>query len=371
MKKVIIIRSIADIEPRTQRTIEILHKAGYIVAYLSLDRDRIFPKYEKLPNVDIKRFRIKWFKRSIGSIFVLPIWWTYIFFTLMIKNYDYAHCIDLDTLPPTFLITKIRRKKLVYEIFDYAPDIYPDSFGFPSLRILIKKIEDFFISRVNGLILVDDIRLEQVGEDILKKCKHVDIIYNSPKDTFRNCENKNKIFTIFYGGILEKDRGIYYLINAVSELTNVELVLAGFGKMEREVKIIASKSPNIKFLGKVDHKTIIKNTEKAHLIPCLYSPEIPNNIYASPNKFFESLMLGKPSIAYEETIFSRRLRNFNCGITIVYKNDVSAQIRSTIKDLICDKTKYFELCVNARKAYLDNYSDNRNEFVLQKLYKDL
>jgi glycosyltransferase involved in cell wall biosynthesis len=373
MKKIIIIRSAAIIERRTQLTIEALREAGYSITYLALDREYTYPKVENDSNVTIYRFRFKWFEHSIGGIFILPIWWAFIFFKLLKEDCDYIHCIDLDTLPPAFIAAKLRGIKIIYEMFDYVPDIYPHSYGIEFIRPILKKIDDTLIPRVDGLIVADEIRYSQIGLNIIDKCKKVVIIYNSPKDTYKDIDNKNKNknFTIFYGGILEKDRYLLCLIDAVSKLPESKLVIGGHGHMEKQVKEAATKYPNVIFLGKVDTRSIIENTKRADLIPCLYDPQVPNNVYASPGKFFESLMMGKPCLAFRESLFSKRIKDFNCGVIISAKSDIAGQIREVIEDL----SEKPEMCTlmgkNARRVYLNNFSDKDNEVRLQKFYADL
>jgi len=371
MKKVIIIRSIAEVEPRTRRTVETLNEDGHCVTFFALDRECTYKQTENVLNFSIKRFRFKWFKRSIGSVLVLPVWWTIIFFELLKNNYDYIHCIDLDTLPPAFIAAKIKRKKIVYEIFDYAADVYPHSYGLKFLRPLVKIIDDFLIPKVNGLIIADEIRFEQIGFNIAHKCRKIAVIYNSPKDTYVNSDKRNSPFTVFYGGILEKDRGILSLIEAVSLLPHIKLVLAGFGNLEKQVEEYAFHNDNVIFLGKIDHKTLIENTKNSDIIPCLYAPIIPNNIYASPNKFFESLMMGKPSLAYKECLFSKRLKDFECGVILTAESDLTTQIKSTIERLSNSPEYYNNMSRNARHAYLSYFSEESNRIKLKSFYSTL
>ena len=57
----------------------------------------------------------------------LPIWWLFVISQLVIKKWDIVHAADFDTFAPALIIAKIRRKPIVYDIFDF----YADMIKFP------------------------------------------------------------------------------------------------------------------------------------------------------------------------------------------------------------------------------------------------
>jgi len=74
----------------------------------------------------------------------------------------------------------------------------------------------------------------------------------------------------------------------------------------------------IEYLGYISHNEIMQQTDLADVIVALYDPKIPNNLYASPNKLFEAMMLKKPIIINSETTASMIVKRYNCGISIPY-----------------------------------------------------
>lgn len=53
----------------------------------------------------------------------------------------------------------------------------------------------------------------------------------------------------------------------------------------------------------------------------IYDPDVPNHKYAAPNKFYESLMLGKPVIMAKNTGFDEILETEKIGYLMDYSSE--------------------------------------------------
>ena len=193
---------------------------------------------------------------------------------------------------------------------------------------------------------------------------------NTPIDMIKieRKTTKNKVFSIFYGGLLAEERGFYQIINAIKDFNDVKLIIAGFGKDEEKLQKLFQKAENVRFIGKIPYKDVIKYTKKADLLFALYDPSIPNNKFASPNKIFEAMMCKKPIIVSDCSTMSRIIKEENCGIVVSY-NDIES-IRNAILKLKNDLQLCKLLGNNGRKAYENKYNWDVMQKRLLQIYKE-
>ncbi|MCE7700034.1 MAG: glycosyltransferase family 4 protein, partial [Methanobacterium paludis] len=318
----------------------------------------------------IHKFNFKSPYDSFLAIVYLPIWWIYEFYFLIINNYDLFHACDLDTLLPAIIIKKLKGSKLFYIIYDFYASNLPDG-KFQSLRkfirMLVASIEKKSIQSVNVLFLVDENRYEQIEG---AKIDNLIYIYNSPQDMFIPPPEEKKLekdLIIFYGGSLDRTRGLEYTITALKTLNHVKLIIAGLGNDKDGIEIESKKNEKIEYLGWLSHDEILNESLKADVLFAFYDPKVPNNRYASPNKLFESMMCEKPIIINSETSASRIVQEESSGILVPY-GDVDSIKKAIIK--LRDNPNFRKnLGVNGRKAYESKYNWKIMEKRLLNAYK--
>ena len=312
---------------------------------------------------------------SIKVPFLLPYWWIFIFFNLLFRKFDAIHAVDFDSYIPALLISKIKRKPIVYDIYDF----YGETIDFPILKKLCRKFftktDKFFMKFADTIIIVDDARIEQIGDNY-----HTVIsIYNSPIITYASKQEKmrsiNDEFIIFFGGILLEDRAIDQVITVVKELNDkmIKLILMGYPgslkygeKLEEMCHNIANIQLNLKM---VPHELILQYTAKADVIFILYDPKIPNNRYASPNKLFESMCFSKPVIVNDYSSMTKIIRDEKCGIIIPFGN--LEELRKAILFLKNNPEQCKRMGLNGNLAYIKKYSWTIMEKRLLSIYRDI
>lgn len=362
--KVIMIRSNPiDPDVRLEKEAFTLSNNGYSVILLGWDRFGKCRKTEIKNGYCIQRIKLK---APFGkkSIFVLPFWWIFEFLWLFINNWDIVHAADFDTYLPALLAAKIKRKKIIYDIFDY----YADEVKLPTItRQIFSSVDNFFMRFSDLIIIVDESRLFQIRN---AKKKDVLIIQNTPIDQkahfpFKN-ERENNKFKIFFAGSLMKDRDIFTIINIAKELGDIEIEIAGWGDCVNLIKELAAANPFLKYLGILHYDQVISKTMTSNLLFALYNPNILNNRYASPNKLFEAMMCGKPIIVNDGTSMADIVREENCGIVVPY-GDYHA-IRDAIIKLKNDPDLCKKLGENGRRVYEEKYNWKIMEERLLNIY---
>lgn len=358
-KSVILLRgrSLA-IDPTIMKVAEVLLKDGYDVNLLVWDRQNSMKKIKEIySEYKIFTFNFRAPTDKPTAVFFHPIWWLYIFGFLMKRKYDIIHANDWDTLPPAILVKILKKKPLIYTVYDFYANNLPDG-KFNWLRKIVRKIfskaEKFGIGFTDFLFLVDESRYEEISGAKIKK---VDYIYNSPPDYFipSNKKNDGKELIIFYAGLITKLRGIQHMIDAVSQLNGFKMILAGKIN-EPDIIEYAKKFPNkVSYIGILPtYKDVIEETKKADILFRFSDPNLPKTKYESSNKLFEAMMLAKPIIVSEGSSMARIVKEENCGIVVPY-GDVKV-IKEVLIKLKNDEKLRYQLGKNGRKAYENKYS---------------
>ncbi|MED4730173.1 glycosyltransferase family 4 protein [Aneurinibacillus migulanus] len=355
-------------DPRAMKTAVWLYHAGYTVRIIGWDRNCDSAEKENVNGVDVKRFRIpSSYGKGIRNIFQLFLFNIKLFCTLFKDTPDAIHACDLDTVVPAMLIKKIKKVKIVYDIYDF----YAESRRVGKLEPLIRWIERYISRKSDFIILAHEKRIEQLGKLPPIEKKKVITIYNTPEDI--QITKRSGIVPLHpffsYVGILSHDRGLLSVIDAVAELNNVRLVLAGFGSLEQVIMEKALLGNNTTFLGKIPYEDAIIIQGSSLAIIAMYDPLVPNNRYAAPNKLYEAAMLGKPVITSEGTLFADIVKQEGIGYVVPY-GDVE-KLKNACLDMLCNNNERVSMGKKSRKLYEEIYSADAMRKVLTTKYKEL
>lgn len=375
MTSVVMVRShFPDV--RLEKEAVSLVRSSFSVSMIVWDRGRLDADISQR-DWAISKFGLHVPPGSFRVALYLPLWWLYVFIKLFRSEWEIVHAADLDTLIPSLVVAKIRRKKIVYDIFDFYGEMIHFPFMSNFFRAFFSKIEIFLIHHVDSVIIADDSRINQIGKDA-----NINIITinNSPDPTIFDMieieENKDKSsLVIFFGGGVQEYRGITGMIDAVRQLDdeNVKLIIMGYcgtAEFKRELIVAAQNLENVQLhLNAVPYSEIIKGTLDADLLFALYDPSLPNNRFASPNKLFEAMMCQKPIIVSEGTSMADVVRRAKCGLTVPYGD--TKQYIDAIITLQKDVALREEMGRNGRRAYDTRFGWNVMENRLAQLYNSL
>ncbi len=369
LKHIIFLRSIPVAPyPRLEKAAEALYKTKkYKITVLAWDREGGHKKIEKKPYGIIKRFKLiasygRW--KFFAKLF---IWQVYEFFWLLFHKYDAIHAFGLDTYWPAILVAKIRRKKIIYDIHDFYADMISDSAPKWMLKI-IKNFDLWLIGFADATIIADDSRKEQIQGS---KPKKLIVTYNAPdiNPGKISAKPRSKKTTIFYGGLMAKQRGLSEMIEAIKNNKNYEFVIGGFGPDEEYYKKEIKNYSNIKFLGKLDYDDLLGFTKSADILFATYDPKILNHKYSSPNKLFEAMALEKPIIVSNDSSMAKIVKKEKCGLIIKYGDIL--EIRKTLEKLRKNSNLRKKLGQNGKKAYLNKYHWDIMAEKIRKFYQEL
>lgn len=97
--------------------------------------------------------------------------------------------------------------------------------------------------------------------------------------------------SVFYGGLLLKDRGLDLLLSLASN-PELNVVIAGYGELEEYIESSVQDNPKIDFLGKVNFNDLSNLRARHQFSWCWYNQEVPENLSHASGKILESLLVG-------------------------------------------------------------------------------
>ena len=281
-----------------------------------------------------------------------------LFFFLLFKKSGLYIANDLDTLLPNFLVSKIKRKPLVYDSHEYFT-------GVPEIqsRPLVKKawwlIEKLVFPRLKHVITVN----ESIAGLYEKE-------YNIRPVVVRNVPEKQKNFTpksrkqlgwpedkniiLLQGSGINVDRGAEELLLAMKPLYGLEntiLYFIGSGDVINVLKQMAVDNKledKVLFLPKMDFKTLKHYTANADIGVTLDKANSINYLYSLPNKIFDYIMAGVPVLASPLPEVKKIIESYHIGLTT--ENHDPEHIATKINEMLSDKKRYQQWKTNTKKA---------------------
>ena len=365
-----------DRETRVTKIIKALSDHGYEVILLCWDQGYCpSPRSERSEagtHYKEIQFKLKNKWGFSGYVILHSIWWIYVFFWLIVNDWDIAHGVQITCSVPAIIAGKIKRKPVIYDILD----VYEDSISPPRIiRDKLLAIDKVFMRMSSAIVLADEGEIEEVGGIPNSR---VVTIYDSPFTTKEVdlSHESNEGFTLFFAGILSKKKSLNLdkIFKAIEPLDGVKVIIAGysdfFGDIIEEIKDWVMKMPNkIQFIGEISHAEVLERSAKADALFVLRDSQVLVNKYICGSKILESMMCGRPIIVNKGTSTAKIVKKQNCGV-IVDANNVE-EIRNAITELKADRFMCDQLGKNGRKAYERLYSWNIMNDRLISLYNDL
>ena len=372
-KKVVFVRSnLLDRDIRLLKEIRALNNEEYTFKLLCWDRECKTNKIEKHEILEEMRLRLKapWGKKVLPFF---PIWWSFVFFHLMVSKWDVVHAVNFDCIIPSLIAGRLKRKTIIYEILD----IYEDTVILPKpIRTICINVDKLFMRFATAVVVADEMQIEGVGGIPNNK---VIPIYDSPPDIFIKNDNngynyqKNKpIFKLFYAGVLFKAKRLNLdkVIEAIKDIEDVKLVIAGYGDLAEEIEELShQESDKVEFIGKITYEEVIERGLKADLFFILRDPIRPANRYTCGSTLFNAMICGKPILANKGSSTTAKVYEAKCGL-VVDANNIE-EIKEAIIKLRDNPELCEELGANARRAYEQKYSWEIMEKRLLTLYQNL
>jgi glycosyltransferase involved in cell wall biosynthesis len=356
-------KSPAGIEPRLAKEAASLARAGYEVHAVLWDRTRAYPAEEVRDGIRIHRYRLAAPEGTPDLASRLPRWQWFALRKATRLRPDIIHTVDFDTAWAARMAARLTRAKLVYDIFDFYAEMITADLP-PWIRQRLAAAERHMVQRADLVILPDLRRQAQFGH---VRPKQIIEVMNVPEDRTVRVQIGSD-FTVFYGGMIAKDRGLLDLL-AACESTGAKLIVAGHGPDEAALLPQLETSPVCMVLGMISYEEVLKQTAMAHAVTALYDPKVPNNRYAAPNKVFEAAMLSKPVIVSEGTAIAELVRSTGFGLVVPYGDRTA--LREALERLMLSPAECEAMGARGRSAFESGFNWKVMEARLLEAYRSL
>lgn len=321
----------------------------------------------------------------IGIIFAL-FWvfsgWIKFFLEIKKTKCDLYHFHDIDGLSMGYLAAKINQTPFIFDCHDIFSGIQIKNSILYKMRALWKWLEATLSKRADQVFTI----AHSVESDLISRCgvepNRITKVYNAPElyeltnqDLIRidNGIPKDKKIVLYLGSV-NPDRGLDALLEACKKFDdNLVLAIYGFGHKntwEDLGKIVEEYD----IADKVYLGHSIEASKVHYYLQSADFLTIPNVFLSSsydvlPNKFFESMMAGKPFVCNFLPEMSSLVQEYQCGV--VCDNSNPSSYADALNQLNNDTVLAGRLGCNGRKIAVDIHNWKVQAQKISKIYSEL
>ena len=351
-------------DPRAMKYVRYLQENGIEHKFIGWDRDG--------KNPDLSN-SVMWKEQAgynVGGLKAVKnrigwMWFVYRQLCKMKPKDTIIHGCDVDSAFPAACYKLFHSKnKLIFDVFDwFSATLYNQK---AYILAAFKFMEKFTVKHSDRVILCEEERIEQIPFNIPQS--KLSILPNIPyfaSDSFIKEDSTkhfdNDLITFSYVGGFSKERCLYEIV-CLAEKGLINLSIAGFGHKELEERLKRDNDtyPNIRYYGRVNYEDGLNISYNSDVMYAMYSVENPNHVYAAPNKYYESMFLGKALFTTKGTIVEKKVLDRNMGyVSGESEDEIASVIKSLTPNGIKEKSMAAKECwMNCYKDFTRNYMSN-------------
>ena len=246
-----------------------------------------------------------------------------LFFFLFFRKSDVLLSNDLDTLLANFLVSRFKRKELVYDTHEYflgVPEIQDNALA----KGVWTKIERWIFPKLKTVFTVNQSIAQLYENDYGIRPKvfrnispvHLPEVLKTRQELGLPTDKK---IIINQGSGMNVDRGIEEALEAILNIENAVLLLVGSGDVIPQLKAeVAQRNVQDKviFVGRVPYQELLQYTANADVGVSLDKDTNINYRYSLPNKLFDYIHCGVPVVCSNVVEVKSIIDNFEIGKSI-------------------------------------------------------
>ncbi len=278
-----------------------------------------------------------------------------LFFFLLFKRADIFVSNDLDTLLPNVLVSRLKRKPLVYDSHEYFTEV-PELINRPKVQHIWERIERYCMKHVKQAITVNQ-SIQQRYEEKYKVpflvVRNVSPLYK-PTTTISRQEldlPESIPILIMQGAGLNVDRGVEEAIRTMEFVEKAILILVGDGDIIPAMKKLVEEnnwSEKVRFFGKRPYQELMQFTQVATLGLSFDQPTNPNYLFSLPNKVFDYIHTQTPILCSNVIEVKRIVEHYDLG-EVVFDFEPKA-LADQISAVLADEVKINRWKANCLKT---------------------
>ncbi len=302
-----------------------------------------------------------------------------LFFLLLFRKCDILVSNDLDTLLPNYLISKIRRKKLVYDSHEYFCGV-PELIHRPFVQNCWRRIEKFCVPHLPEMITVNQSIADLYDKEYPDRKNKVRVVRNIPtneKPPIKETRHslglpEEKKLLILQGSGINVDRGSEELVAAIEMVDdNALLLIIGKGDAVPALKRQVNErnlSHKVLFIDRVSPDKLFNYTYHADIGFSLDKDTNINYRFSLPNKIFDYMKAETPVIVSNLPEIAKVVKETEIGLVIADHRPQT--IADSINMLLRDEMLLMKFKSNTKIA-AKNYTWENEEKVLNDIYSKL
>lgn len=327
------------------------------------------------------------YKSSVGCLkfpFYFNFWRKFIFTLCSKEKFDVIHIHDL---PLSQIGVDVRFKfdvPLVIDLHENWPALIKSAAHTQTIpgRLLSsdkqwREYERKMLPLADKVItIIEEARDRVIGLGIdSRKVFMVSNTLNFDNLSIQNRKNESDTLTIFYGGAINRHRGLQLVLEAInmcaSKNIKIRFWIVGDGSFRNELEKITVELKIQSMVHFFGHKPfnemldILAESDTA-IIPHIRNE---NNDASSPNKLYQYMYLNKPIISSDCTSLKRIINDTKTGF--IYKNDSPEELFHLLEKLSANRKLLADIDGNGRKAVLEKYNWNIDKQRLIEAYRGL
>ncbi|NEQ51527.1 MAG: glycosyltransferase family 4 protein [Leptolyngbya sp. SIO3F4] len=327
-----------------QRMIRIcssLAKAGYDVTLVGRKRD--FSNDLQTRNFKQKRLN-GWFE---SGFFFYAEYNIRLFLHLWRERYDIINAVDLDSILPGYLVSRLRKTPIVYDAHEYFTE-QEEIVKRPLIKRFWKWVEQVTVPRIKYGYTVSKGYADLFEREYnvhYQIVRNVTLLQKLPR------VETSDIPFILYQGAVNKGRGLEVLVEAMQYIEGYKLCICGLGDIyESLIKQTQQMGldKKIKFLGYVQPDELRSITAQASIGITLFANDGLSHQHSLANRFFDYMHAGVPQVAMKYPEYEQFNEEHEVAC-LLEKLDVN-QVVEALQKLINDPAYYEHLRAQALKA---------------------
>ena len=357
-------------DPRVDKVARSLEKMGCEVLLVG----RRYADSPQLPSRSYRTRRMRLVFRK-GPLFYAEYQFR-LFLLLLFVRCDILVANDLDTLLPNVLVSRMRRKPLVYDSHEYFCQVL-EVVTRPRVQRVWHRIERFCFPKTDRVITVS----ESIAEAYRKEYgKEVAVVRNLPlRRSAVNLPSRaelglpeNRRILILQGNAIHKDRGGELMVEALPLLPEqVVLLVVGAGDalpaMRQRTEELGLEERVI-FAGRVAPERLPAYTSCADVGVSLDKSVCLNHDYSLPNKLFEYIQAGVPQIVSNLPERRRLVERYGVGVVVDLLEPVPVA-QAALK--LLEDDAFYENCRRQCKSAAETLCWEKEEEILCDTYRTL
>jgi len=284
-----------------------------------------------------------------------------LFIYLLFNRLHILCAIDLDTIIPVLLASKLKRVPRVYDAHEYftqQKEVYERQTIFRIWSMIEKWSVPYFKLGYTVNQHLANLYREKYGVSY-------EIIRNiSFRYALENIDNEQVGKFILYQGAVNHGRCFEQLIPAMKSI-DIPLVIAGEGNFLAETTDMVRRygvADKVQFAGRLSPIELRKLTQRARIGLTLFEEKGINQYYSLANRFFDYMMAGIPQICVNYPEYAAINAQFNFAYLI--DDNKPETIAHAINNLLVDNVVYQQLkdnCLIAREIL--NWQDEEQKLL--------